>query len=144
MGGFTLQPMNIGKAAQAAGVSPRMVRHYEDIGLIALPSRTPAGYRVYGEGEVHELRFVRRARDLGFTVREISRLLGLWRNRRRSSADVKRLVASHVEDLEKRIAELEAMRQVLKDLARHCHGDARPECPILEDLAGAPRKAKRQ
>jgi len=132
--------MNIGKAAEAAGVSPRMVRHYEDIGLIAQPGRTPAGYRVYGDAEVHELRFVRRARDLGFTVPEISRLLGLWRNRRRSSADVKRLVGTHLADLEKRIAELEAMRQVLQDLARHCHGDARPECPILEDLARAPRR----
>jgi MerR family copper efflux transcriptional regulator len=127
--------MNIGAAAQAAGVSPKMIRHYEQSGLIPKASRTPSGYRTYGESEVHALRFVRRARVLGFSMKEIRGLLGLWRNRRRSSADVKRLVAVHLEDLDARIAELEAMRRTLEGLARQCHGDNRPDCPILEDLA---------
>jgi len=127
--------MNIGAAAQAAGVSPKMIRHYEQSGLIPRAARTASGYRIYGESEVHALRFVRRARVLGFSMKEIRDLLGLWRNRRRSSADVKRLVAVHLEDLDTRIAELEAMRRTLEGLSRKCHGDRRPECPILDDLA---------
>jgi len=115
-----------------------MIRHYEEIGLLPDAKRTPAGYRVYRDADVHELRFVRRARDLGFSIEEIRGLLDLWRNRRRASGDVKRLVQKHIAVLEARIAELEAMRRTLSTLSRHCHGDARPECPILDDLAGGP------
>jgi Cu(I)-responsive transcriptional regulator len=128
--------MNIGEAAKASGVSTKMIRHYEENGFIPKASRTASGYRVYGEGEVHVLRFVRRARDLGFSMAEIKTLLGLWGNRRRASADVKRLAMKHVEDLDAKITEMQAMRRALVKLAEHCHGDQRPDCPILEDLAG--------
>ena len=127
--------LNIGQAAAASGVSARMIRHYEQAGFIPRAGRTQAGYRVYGETEVHALRFIRRARDLGFPLHEIKALLGLWNNRRRASADVKRLATAHIADLERRIAELEAMRRTLVDLSRHCHGDQRPDCPILDDLS---------
>jgi Cu(I)-responsive transcriptional regulator len=113
-----------------------MIRHYEENGFIPKASRTASGYRVYGEGEVHVLRFVRRARDLGFSMAEIKTLLGLWGNRRRASADVKRLAMKHVEDLDAKITEMQAMRRALVRLAHHCHGDDRPDCPILDDLAG--------
>jgi MerR family transcriptional regulator, copper efflux regulator len=128
--------MNIGAAAKASGVSAKMIRHYEQGGLVRKAGRTAAGYRVYSDEDVHVLRFVRRARDLGFSLAEIRTLVGLWGNRRRASADVKRLALGHVEDLDRRIAEMQAMRRTLAGLARHCHGDARPDCPILEDLAG--------
>ena len=128
--------MNIGEAAHASGVSAKMIRHYEDIGLLPKAGRTASGYRVYRDDDVHVLRFVRRARDLGFSLPEIKTLLGLWTNRRRASADVKRLAMKHEDDLDRRIAEMQAMRRTLADLAHHCHGDARPDCPILEDLAG--------
>jgi MerR family transcriptional regulator, copper efflux regulator len=131
--------MNIGEAAKASGVSAKMIRHYEETGLVPKTARTTAGYRVYREGDVHVLRFVRRARDLGFSLQEIKALLGLWGNRRRASADVKRLAAHHIEELDRRIAEMQAMRRTLVDLSRHCHGDQRPDCPILEDLAGHQR-----
>ena len=127
--------LNIGAAAAASGVSAKMIRHYEDTRLIPRAARTAAGYRIYREADVHALRFVRRARDLGFTSREIQKLLALWNDRRRASSDVKRLAVRHVAQLERKIAELEAMRRALADLARHCHGDHRPDCPILEDLA---------
>jgi len=130
-----MEAMNIGAAARASGVSAKMIRHYEENGFIPKASRTAAGYRVYGEAEVHVLRFIRRARDLGFSLAEIKVLLGLWKDRRRASADVKRLAARHVADLDARIAEMQAMRRTLVDLARHCHGDERPDCPILDDLA---------
>ena len=130
-----MDTLNIGEAAAASGVSSKMIRHYEAIGLLPAPKRTPAGYRVYGEADVHVLHFVRRARDLGFSMEEIRGLLGLWRNRKRASADVKRLVQKHVADLDARITELQAMRRTLSALAQHCHGDTRPDCPILEDLA---------
>jgi Cu(I)-responsive transcriptional regulator len=128
--------VDIGAAAAASGVSAKMIRHYEEIGLVPKVARTAAGYRVYREAEVHLLRFVKRARDLGFTMKEIEKLLGLWNDRRRASADVKRLAAAHIADLERRIAELEAMRRTLVDLSSHCHGDHRPGCPILDDLSG--------
>ena len=128
--------MNIGEAAAASGVSAKMIRHYEELGLVPRVARTPAGYRVYGENDVHVLRFVRRARDLGFSMKEIQALLGLWKNRRRASGDVKRLVEKHVADLDQRIAEMQAMRRTLTSLALHCHGDRRPDCPILDDLSG--------
>lgn len=131
--------LNIGEAAKASGVSAKMIRHYEEIGLMPRAGRTAAGYRVYRETDVHGLRFIRRARDLGFTMREIEALLGLWRNRRRASADVKRLATMHVAELDARIAELQGMRRALQDLLNCCHGDDRPDCPILDDLAGDPR-----
>lgn len=127
---------NIGQAAQASGVSAKMIRHYEENGFIPKAGRTVAGYRVYRDADVHVLRFIRRARDLGFSMKEIKTLLGLWENRRRASADVKRLAMQHVAQLDEKIAEMQAMRRTLVDLAQHCHGDHRPDCPILEDLAG--------
>jgi MerR family copper efflux transcriptional regulator len=132
--------MNIGEASKASGVSAKMIRHYEDSGLIPKTKRTMSGYRVYGETDVHLLRFIRRARDLGFSLAEIKTLVGLWGNRRRASADVKRLATKHVAELDARIAEMQAMRRTLVNLAEHCHGDDRPDCPILDDLAagGAP------
>ena len=128
--------MNIGEAAKASGVSAKMIRHYEENGFIPKAARTTSGYRTYGEPDVHVLRFIRRARDLGFSLAEIKALLGLWGNRRRASADVKRLALRHVAALDARIAEMQAMRRTLVDLANHCHGDHRPDCPILDDLAG--------
>ena len=128
--------MNIGEAAKASGVSAKMIRHYEENGLVPKVSRTASGYRVYRDTDVHVLRFVRRARDLGFSLVEIKALLGLWGNRRRASADVKRLAQKHVDELDRRIAEMQAMRRTLVNLSHHCHGDARPDCPILDDLAG--------
>ena len=126
---------NIGEAATASGVSAKMIRHYEEQGLISKARRTQAGYRVYRDADVHVLRFVRRARDLGFSLRETKALLGLWDNRRRASADVKRLATKHVAELDAHIAEMQAMRRALADLAEHCHGDHRPDCPILDDLS---------
>lgn len=114
-----------------------MIRHYEEQGFIPKAKRTTAGYRVYGDTDVHALRFIRRARDLGFSLEEIKLLLGLWGNRRRASADVKRLALRHVADLDAKIRAMQAMRETLVQLADHCHGDHRPECPILDDLASA-------
>jgi MerR family copper efflux transcriptional regulator len=128
--------MNIGKAAKVSGVSAKMIRHYEENGFIPKAARTAAGYRLYGDADVHALRFIRRARDLGFSLAEIKTLLGLWNNRKRASADVKRLAIKHVAELDARIAEMQAMRRSLLSLAEHCHGDHRPDCPILDDLAG--------
>jgi MerR family transcriptional regulator, copper efflux regulator len=128
--------MNIGQAAKSSGVSAKMIRHYEENGFIPKAARTVSGYRTYGETDVHVLRFIRRARDLGFSLAEIKTLLGLWTNRRRASSDVKRLVDQHVKELDRKIVELQAMRRTLANLAHHCHGDERPDCPILEDLSG--------
>lgn len=128
--------LNIGEAAEASGVSAKMIRHYEQIGLIPAATRTASGYRLYGDNDVHTLRFIRRSRDLGFSMKEIETLLGLWKNRRRASSEVKRLAARHIEELDRRIAEMQEMRRSLADLAQHCHGDHRPECPILDDLEG--------
>jgi len=133
--------MNIGEAAAASGVSAKMIRYYESVGLIPAPARSEAGYRVYGEQEVHLLRFVRRARDLGFPVERIGRLLALWQDRSRASADVKRLALAHVEELERKARELQEMAATLKHLAATCHGDARPDCPIIEGLAESRRPA---
>jgi Cu(I)-responsive transcriptional regulator len=127
--------MDIGRASSASGVSVKMIRHYEAIGLLPKVARTLANYRVYTLNDVHVLRFIRRARDLGFSMDEIKELLGLWRNKSRSSAAVKRIAAKHIEDLKLKIAELESMVQTLEHLTKHCHGDHRPECPILDDLA---------
>jgi Cu(I)-responsive transcriptional regulator len=133
-------PLNIGEAAEASGVSAKMIRHYEDIGLIPKVARTQAGYRQYREADVHVLRFIRRARDLGFSIKEIKTLLGLWDNQRRASADVKRMALKHIEDLDAKIVEMQAVRRTLANLAQHCHGDHRPECPILDDFGGEPRR----
>lgn len=126
----------IGEAAEASGVTAKMIRHYESIGLMPEAGRTFAGYRLYGNNDLHRLRFIKRARSLGFPIKEIEQLLGLWDDRRRASSEVKRLALQHVRELEQKIGELSAMRNSLKVLAAHCHGDTHPECPILEDLAG--------
>lgn len=127
--------MNIGETAKISGVNAKLIRYYESIGIIPRASRTDSGYRVYTENDVHTLRFVRRARSLGFSMKEIKKLIGLWRNRSRASADVKALVQAQVHQLENKIQELELMKDTLKHLARNCHGDGRPNCPILDDLA---------
>lgn len=126
---------NISDAAKRSGVSAKMIRHYEDIGLMPKVGRTMAGYRIYNDADIHILRFIRRSRDLGFTIKEIETLLGLWNNRRRASSDVKKLALKHIADLDARIAEMQGMRQALQKLANYCHGDDRPDCPILDDLA---------
>lgn len=128
--------MTVGEAARLSGVSAKMIRWYEARGLLPRAERSEAGYRRYTEADVHALRFVRRARDLGFTVDGIAELLALWRDRSRRSAEVKALATGHVAALRRRIAELESMVDTLSHLAGSCHGDARPDCPILADLAG--------
>lgn len=127
--------MNIGEAATLSGVSAKMVRHYESLGLLPAVSRTDSGYRQYGEREVHTLRFIRRARDLGFSMVEIGELLKLWQNQRRSSANVKKIAQHHISQLEAKMAEMAAMRKTLQHLVHCCSGDDRPDCPILEELA---------
>ncbi len=129
--------MNIGQAAAATGVSAKMIRHYEAIGLVPAPVRTEAGYRVYGERDIHTLRFIRRARDLGFDMAQIRGLLALWNDRGRASRDVRAIALTHVEALEERMQQLESMARTLRHLAAHCHGDGRPDCPIIDDLAAA-------
>ncbi|MFO1122782.1 MAG: Cu(I)-responsive transcriptional regulator [Hyphomicrobiales bacterium] len=126
--------MNIGEAAAASGVSPKMVRYYESIGLLPAADRTASGYRSYTASDVHRLRFVRRARDFGFEMEEIRNLLALWQDRSRSSKDVKRIAEAHVADLDARIRHLTELRDTLMHLAHCCHGDHRPDCPILNDL----------
>lgn len=128
--------MNIGQAAEASGVSAKMIRYYESIGLIPKTVRTEAGYRVYSGNDVATLGFIRRARDLGFSVEQISELVALWRDRDRASTDVKRIALEHVDILERKARELQEMATTLRHLAKHCHGDERPECPIIEGLAG--------
>ena len=128
---------NIGAASKASGVSAKMIRHYEDIGLLPKVARSFGNYRVYSANDIHVLRFIRRARDLGFSIEEIQQLLGLWQNRRRASAEVRRLAQRHIADLEAKIRKLQEMRATLEGLVQHCHGDSRPECPILDDLAAS-------
>ena len=133
--------MNIGEAAEASGVSAKMIRHYEAIGLLPNVARTAANYRVYGDNDVHELRFIRRARALGFSIEEIRELLGLWRNKSRSSAAVKKVASRHVDELRTKISELQAMLRTLEHLTANCHGDGRPDCPILDELSSGPAHA---
>lgn len=127
--------MNIGQASKVSGVSQRMIRHYEAIGLIAAPARRESGYRDYSERDVHALTFIARARDLGFPVPEIGRLLALWRDAGRSSAEVRELALARIAQLREKEREIAAMRRALETLAMSCHGDDRPDCPILEELA---------
>ena len=129
--------MNIGEAAQASGVSAKMIRYYESIDLIPPASRSDAGYRHYTPSEVQTLRFIHRARDLGFAIDAIRRLLALWRDRARSSAEVKQVALDHVAELKHKIVELQQMVGTLEHLAHHCHGDDRPECPIIDELAAS-------
>ena len=126
--------MKIGDASAASGVSQRMIRHYEGIGLIAKAARRNSGYRDYDDKDVHTLRFIRRARDLGFPIEEIGKLLALWQDRSRASAEVKALATARAEDLKRKERAIHAMRRSLETLARTCHGDDRPDCPILHDL----------
>jgi MerR family transcriptional regulator, copper efflux regulator len=134
--------MNIGQAAATSGVSAKMIRHYEATGVISRAGRSLSGYRVYTESDVHALCFLKRARTLGFSVSEIRKLLLLWRGRR-PSAEVKRLAMEHIDELQGKIAEMQEMVSTLAHLARHCHGDERPECPILDAL-GSKKSSRRK
>jgi MerR family transcriptional regulator, copper efflux regulator len=127
--------MNIGAAAQASGVNAKMIRHYEAIGLLRPAERLRNAYRDYGERDIHELRFIGRARRLGFSIPEIGALLALWRDRGRPSREVKRIAEAHIRDLQSRVAEMQALAVTLAKLISACHGDDRPDCPILDDLA---------
>jgi MerR family transcriptional regulator, copper efflux regulator len=139
--------MNIGEAARSADVSAKMIRYYESVGLIPAAVRTEAGYRVYTAADVHTLRFIKRARTLGFSLEQTADLIGLWRDQDRSSASVKRIARNHIAELEQKIAELQGMVATLRHLEHHCHGDERPDCPILDDLSdhhAAPAATARQ
>lgn len=128
--------MNIGEAAKASGVSQRMIRHYEKIALVPVAPRRDSGYRDYSDADVQRLRFIANARDLGFPIEEIGKLLDLWNDRARSSAEVKALATARADELQRKAEALDGMRRALLDLANRCHGDARPHCPILDSLAG--------
>lgn len=132
--------MHIGSVAEQSGVPTKTIRYYESIGLIRQAQRTGSGYRVYGEHDIQTLRFIQRARGLGFSVHDVGALLGLWQDAHRSSARVKSLAESHRTKIDRKIAELRGMRATLDHLIAKCHGDERPECPILDDLAGEPRQ----
>ncbi len=127
--------MNIGRVSEASGVSRRMIRHYEKLGLIPAPPRRDSGYRDYSEADLHRLRFIANARNLGFPLDRIQVLLNLWNDRGRASAEVKALATARAQELQRKVAVLEAMRRALVDLAERCHGDTRPDCPIIEELA---------
>lgn len=130
--------MNIGEASKASGVSSKMIRYYEEIKLIAPAHRTESSYRTYSDNDIHTLKFIRRARDLGFSVEQMRTLLTLWRDKSRSSADVKAIAMEHVAELEKKAAAIQAMSKTLRHLALNCHGDDRPDCPIIDEIAKAP------
>ena len=127
--------MNIGQVSKASGVSQRMIRHYEKIGLVPAPSRRDSGYRDYGERDLHRLRFIANARNIGFPIEDIRTLLGLWSDTGRSSAEVKRIALARAEELQRKAEALTALRRTLVDLAERCHGDERPDCPIIAELA---------
>ena len=137
-----MEALNIGQAAKASGVSAKMIRHYEGVGLFPEVNRTDSGYRQYTDRDVHTLRFVRHARDLGFSIEQIRELLGLWQNRRRTSRRVKELAQAHLRELEQKLQELQRMKTTLEHLVHCCHGDDRPDCPILENLAETPSRAR--
>ena len=139
MSGASGALLHIGEAAKQTSVSPKMIRHYEGLGLLPPAPRTDSGYRLYDDDALHTLRFIRRARDLGFGMADIAQLLDLWRNRRRASAKVKQLALDHMATLQKRIDEMQAMQRTLHKLASECCGDERPACPILDDLGGGAR-----
>lgn len=126
---------NIGEAAKASGVNAKLIRHYESIGIIPKAARSESGYRVYADSDVHILGFVKRARRLGFSMKEIKKLVGLWRNKKRASSDVRTMALAHIRELEEKIKELESMVKTLKHLAHKCRGDNRPNCPILDELS---------
>lgn len=139
--------MNIGQASERSGVSAKMIRYYESVGLLPSAARRPNGYRDYGDQEVAVLQFVRRTRDLGFSLDEVSALLALWSNKRRPSREVKRMAEQHIADLEHRISEMRTVMKTLRGLAKTCHGDERSDCPILDDFAApktpiTPRRKK--
>lgn len=127
--------MNIGAAAKASGVNAKLIRHYESIGILPKARRSDSGYRMYYDSDIYTLTFVKRARSLGFSMKGIKKLVSLWRNRSRASADVKALALEHVNEIEQKIEELQAMVKTLRHLARNCHGDQRPDCPIIDSLA---------
>jgi Cu(I)-responsive transcriptional regulator len=129
--------MNIGAAAKASGVSAKMLRHYEEVGLLPKAKRSDSGYRRYTASDVHTLRFIRHARELGFSVKVIGELVSLWQNRRRPSSRVKALAEAHLRELEQKLVETLAMKATLEHLVHCCHGDDRPECPILDNLSAA-------
>lgn len=129
-------PVHIGDAARLSGISPKMLRHYEGLGLLGEVDRSDSGYRMYQRKDVHTLQFIKRARDLGFSMADMAELVGLWLNRRRSSAKVKQVAQRHLLSLQQRITQLQAMERSLLLLTQCCHGDDRPDCPILDDLAG--------
>ena len=138
--------MNIGQASKASGISAKMIRYYESIGLVPRADRTDGGYRDYEDADIHRLRFIRRARDLGFSFDQVRELLKLWSDRRRSSADVKALALTHINELEERASELKAMIDTLRHLANACEGNQRPDCPIIDELESgrrAPSLAKK-
>lgn len=130
-----MKALNISQAARASGVNAKLIRYYESIGIVPKAARSDAGYRLYSDSDIHILTFVRRARDLGFPMKEIKKLVSLWKNKSRASSEVKNLALAHVKTLEQKIAELESMADTLKHLAKCCRGDSRPDCPILDELA---------
>lgn len=132
--------MNIGEASKETGLSAKMIRYYEQVGLLE-PARTEAGYRRYGHQDLHTLGFLRRARDLGFSVEQMRELLALWTDTGRASADVKAMAQCHIDELERKATALRQMADTLRHLAHHCHGDSRPDCPIIDELASASRHA---
>jgi Cu(I)-responsive transcriptional regulator len=131
--------MNIGEVAARSGVPAKTIRYYEDVGLIPPARRSESGYRAYDDRDLATLRFVQRARSLGFSMRDVGALLALWRDSHRASAEVKEVAARHVADIDRKIAELQSMRRTIVDLMERCHGDARPDCPILDELAAGAR-----
>ncbi|HET8693818.1 MAG TPA: Cu(I)-responsive transcriptional regulator [Aquabacterium sp.] len=139
----SMAPVNIGEASKITGISQKMVRHYESLGLLAHPPRTDSGYRLYDEDSINTLHFIRRARDLGFGIPEIGELLDLWRNRRRSSATVKKMAQTRIDELQQRIDSLATMKRSLEHLVKQCHGDDRSACPILDDMAGQGQSGKK-
>lgn len=132
-----MHAMTIGAAAKASGVSAKMIRHYEQVGLLPSPTRSEAGYRLFTPAEVSTLGFIRQARDLGFSIAQIGELVGLWQNRKRPSRMVKALAQAHIEELEQKVQDLQRMKATLEHLVHCCHGDERPDCPILDSLSGA-------